>query len=548
MSAERARNSFAEMQNPLFIHPSDGPGSLDVKLKLMGSSNYRSWKRAMEIALSTKRKLPFILGTLARPTDDAVKGEQWDACNNLVIAWLMHSVSDSIAESILYIESAVSIWKHLEKRFAVSNGSRKYKLNRDVYNLKQGGITINEYYTKLRGIWEELNAMNDLPRFTTVSEEITNFLQALAKQNEEQRLFQFLNGLDEVYTSQRSQILLMTPLPSVESVCSMLQQEELQRQVLEDTHTQLESSALLSKHMETKGSAVQCNVCGNKGHSKEKCWQVIGYPNWHPRSKKHPPRRPGNYSPGFKQYQQQFVGKGKEGGNKSANQAELTDSSMPRLTSQQIEQLLKLLPPSASSSAGSIRPSDDTDEEIDYNFAGVATCLHADSVPVDWVIDTGATDHMTSMSSCLDAVKKNGESCCIKLPNGNQVPVAKIGDVHLRNDLTLLDTLVAPEFQYNLLSVSKFCRDNNCLAIFGDSCCLLQDCATGKVKGLGEFKNGLYHLVNSPLEDIPSELLNKGYRLLENLTKIQQGYQGFVGLAHKKADYALWHHRLGHAP
>ena len=189
MSAERTRNTFAEMQNPLFIHPYDGPGSLDIKIKLIGSSNYRSWKRAMEIALSTKRKLPFILGTLTRPADDAVKGEQWDACNNLVIAWLMHSVSDSIAESILYIESASSIWKQLEKRFAVSNGSRKYKLNRDVYNLKQGGISINEYYTKLRGIWEELSAMNDLPRFTAVSEEITNFLQALAKQNEEQRLF-----------------------------------------------------------------------------------------------------------------------------------------------------------------------------------------------------------------------------------------------------------------------------------------------------------------------------------------------------------------------
>ena len=70
----------------------------------------------MEIALSTKRKLPFVHGTLPRPTDDPVKGDQWDACNNLVIAWIMNSVSDSIAESILYIESAVEIWKQLEKK------------------------------------------------------------------------------------------------------------------------------------------------------------------------------------------------------------------------------------------------------------------------------------------------------------------------------------------------------------------------------------------------------------------------------------------------
>ena len=81
----------------------------------------------------------------------------------------------------------------------------------------------------MRGIREELSAMNDLPRFFVMNEEIINFLQALAKQNEEQKLVQFFNGLDELYGTQRSQILMMNPPPSVEFVCSMLQQEELRR-------------------------------------------------------------------------------------------------------------------------------------------------------------------------------------------------------------------------------------------------------------------------------------------------------------------------------
>ena len=38
-----------------------------------------------------------------------------------------------------------------------------------MYNLKQRGTSINEYYTKMIGIWEELSAMNDLPRFTNVN-------------------------------------------------------------------------------------------------------------------------------------------------------------------------------------------------------------------------------------------------------------------------------------------------------------------------------------------------------------------------------------------
>jgi len=44
---------------------------------------------------------------------------------------------------------------------------------------------VNKYYTKKRGVWEELSARNDLPKFTSVNEEVTNFLQALARQTEE---------------------------------------------------------------------------------------------------------------------------------------------------------------------------------------------------------------------------------------------------------------------------------------------------------------------------------------------------------------------------
>jgi len=72
---------------------------------------------------------------------------------------------------------------------------------------------------------------------------------------------------------------------------------------------------------------------------------------------------------------------------------------MPGLTTQQIHQLLKLLPTSSNSS--SVSHSEETDEEIDYSFAGKAICFHPGKEAKDWVIDTGATDHMTSLPECL---------------------------------------------------------------------------------------------------------------------------------------------------
>jgi len=87
----------------------------------------------MEISLSTKKKLAFVQGTIFKSIDDPQKADQWEACNNMVIAWIMNNVSDSIARSILYVKFAAEIWSQLEKRFAIANGSRKYHLNKQTY-------------------------------------------------------------------------------------------------------------------------------------------------------------------------------------------------------------------------------------------------------------------------------------------------------------------------------------------------------------------------------------------------------------------------------
>ncbi|XP_071718089.1 uncharacterized protein [Rutidosis leptorrhynchoides] len=208
-------------QNPLYLHPSDGPGSLLIQEKLIGVQNYRSWRRSLEIALSSKRKLGFVTGSIPRLVD-VNEAELWDTCNNMVISWIMSSVVESIAKSIMCVTTSAEIWSQLESRFALSNGSRKYKLHKETYSIQQQGTPANEYYTKIKCAWEELDSLNQLSRVNNATADVVTLLATINKQKEEQHLFQFLNGLDDHYSALRSQLLLMTPLPSVESACSLL--------------------------------------------------------------------------------------------------------------------------------------------------------------------------------------------------------------------------------------------------------------------------------------------------------------------------------------
>ena len=126
------------------------------------------------------------------------------------------------------------------------------------------------------------------------------------------------------------------------------------------------------------------------------------------------------------------------------------------LTTQQIEQLLKLL--AASSNSSSVSHLEETHEEIDYSVTGTSICFHAKKEAIDWVIDMGLTDHMASLPKYLHEITSNNATSYTKLPNGTKMPITCNGNEHLCNGLVLKETFVVPTFKYNVLLVSKMCR------------------------------------------------------------------------------------------
>ncbi|KAL2904788.1 Serine--tRNA ligase [Bienertia sinuspersici] len=175
MSSGSSSNSVIEPTSPLYLHPSDGTNSIVVE-KLTGTSNYRPWRRSLEIALASKRKLGFMTGGVKRGVSDKLKQESWDTCNSMVISWILNSVSDDIKKSVMFMNDAYEIWNHLETRFSVTNGARKYSINKQIYEIKQQGKPVSEYYTQMKALWVELETLNMTPTINTMTPEITAFL------------------------------------------------------------------------------------------------------------------------------------------------------------------------------------------------------------------------------------------------------------------------------------------------------------------------------------------------------------------------------------
>nr|KYP37376.1 hypothetical protein KK1_041431 [Cajanus cajan] len=103
--------------NPLFLHPAENP-SLVLVTPLLEDNNYHQWKHDMFVALETKNKEQFVLGTLPCPTSTDPLHETWKRCNKMVMSWLTRSMTPLIKQSVMWMDTAFDIWTDLLERFS----------------------------------------------------------------------------------------------------------------------------------------------------------------------------------------------------------------------------------------------------------------------------------------------------------------------------------------------------------------------------------------------------------------------------------------------
>nr|GFA06526.1 ribonuclease H-like domain-containing protein [Tanacetum cinerariifolium] len=278
-------------------------------------------------------------------------------------------------------------------------------------------------------------------------------------------------GLDDIYQPIRSSILTGEVLPEAKDAFLIISREESHRGISSSSGTvktkKARASAFVSKQSDMNRSRnnnwsnngnnvnrgvydnLLCKNCGLKGHTIDRCFELIGYlpgfkrnPNLKPNTNGNSKSNNGNFRKG------------------SSNNSETKTSSNVSFTNEQVMKLMSLL--------------------NDKGSAGQSNMA-------------GANQHMTnSIKYMVNLVDVSDLKLTVGYPNGTLAKITHMGNLKLNNDVVLFDVLVILEYTVSLLSVHKLIKDSKFSVGFDETKCYIQGLKNGRVLGTGSEFGGLY--------------------------------------------------------
>ncbi|XP_020547595.1 uncharacterized protein LOC105155865 [Sesamum indicum] len=392
-----------------YLHPSDNSSFVLASSPLNGT-NYLTWSRAIYVALGCKTKLAFIDGTFPRPASGSALFEQLRRVDLMVTSWSWNSISKEIVEGFTYVNSSRELWLEIEARYGRSTGPTIYHLQREISSISQGDMTLTNYMTKLKKLWNELFCLAPSPKYTCGGCSC-GINKAIGEMYTATQLMQFLMGLHESFDKEKSQLLMMDPLPDLERPFFMIFAVEQQRNV-------------------------QTHLADNVNNT---AYQIYGTPEWYKALNEKKKQHAATYN----------VAR-----NIDSKEVNKIDASPVKTNSQtdmvgMMAEIMKII-------RNKDTPSDPISSFVNYahcdeEFAGNTFVSNALGVN-DWIVDSSATNHMCAHLSNFDSYSAPIHTHFIHLPDGSKRAAAYIGMVKLIDEIKLESVLYIPNFSVNLLS------------------------------------------------------------------------------------------------
>ncbi|XP_034919512.1 uncharacterized protein [Populus alba] len=195
--------------------------------------------------------------------------------------WLINSMHPSLVSNFIRFPTTKLVWDAIATTYFDGNDtSQVYDLRRRVTRLKQVNGSLEKFYNELQ----------------------------------EERVYVFLDGLDDHLDHIRCDVLQIKPFPTVEQAYAHVRREALRQAVMTTCVDDLAGAGLASKSFKHSSHSLyfhggksasssksratfdgtKCSHCGGAKHTHETCFKLHGYPDWWHELQARKPRDGGN--------------------------------------------------------------------------------------------------------------------------------------------------------------------------------------------------------------------------------------------------------------
>lgn len=247
-------------------------------VKLSGPGNYISWARHVQLILSSHGYENLLLPNEKENIENDVSIKQ---VNDRILLWLFGSMEPIVRDQVETMVSVSEVWTALEKQFSgKSNKMQATRIMHELVHLKQDSRSVTEYAGEMKKLYRDLHYYH--PFEPSDKEDFAihhKWFEPLVSKI-------FLDGLDRKFDLCRQLIFSKTDWPSLEDIVSSVMEEETRLIDEKDTQQGTDAYAAMFLHRfraSRKGMSADknrffCNLCKQKGHTKERCYKLPCFP------------------------------------------------------------------------------------------------------------------------------------------------------------------------------------------------------------------------------------------------------------------------------